>query len=216
MAKLVTLVDNFNDNIRDTTLWGLIGAAGGEDEIRRQVELTTAASNAGAFRGFKSVQTYDMTGSEFSAKLVDAGLCGTGAASHQTDLLVEVDTSNRALWSVTAATMKVLKAVANVYTQVGATITPYNPVAHKYLRIRESGGTVFFDYSADRNNWTNHTSELVSNLWAVTAMKGIIEIGTNSAEAAVTTAVWDDVNYTPPSFAVNRLRPAAFSPGLAR
>jgi hypothetical protein len=35
-------------------------------------------------------------------------------------------------------------------TYVGAT--------HRFLRIRETGGTIFLDYSADRSSWTNYTS----------------------------------------------------------
>lgn len=54
-------------------------------------------------------------------------------------------------------TLRARKIVSGTYTNVGSSVT-WNATTMLYWRIRESGGTTYWDYSADASSWTNLTS----------------------------------------------------------
>jgi hypothetical protein len=60
----------------------------------------------------------------------------------------------------------------------------YNPTTHAYLRVRESAGTMYFDYSSDGITWTNLTTYLVNN---VSFNFGATQVGLYFQQAVQTT-----------------------------
>ncbi len=193
MALIETLNDDFSlSNAIDTSKWSIFNGAGTNVfNIDNQLKMFTAVSAAGSYYGITSLTTYDLTGSYFQGRLVNSG--DTSIASYQTDFLIQLDSNNRAYWSRTGTTLACWKAIGGVYTQQGSSLT-YDAAVHKYVRIRESSGTVYWDYSTDGSLWTNQTSIAVASLWAVTSISGQVEVGTNSSEASFTFAIWDEIN----------------------
>src|SRR4051812_46926138 len=74
-------------------------------------------------------------------------------------------------------------------------IIPYDSAVHKWLRIRETGGTVYWDYAPDGINWVNQTS------WVHTFSTGsvyqLLGTGYFGTESTPGTAVFDNVNIVP-------------------
>jgi hypothetical protein len=68
----------------------------------------------------------------------------------------------------------------------------YDPAAHRWLRIREQLGTLFYEYSADGCDWKLLAG--VPTPFDVTTMKVELAAGTYLAVAAPGTAVFDNLN----------------------
>ena len=90
-----TLIDDFNDNSRDTAKWTLgsiafENASVGVDEVNQQLEITPLAlTGTAAIYGYKSVNTYDFTAREASVRI--AADIGTGTEAW---LVVAMDVDN--------------------------------------------------------------------------------------------------------------------------
>lgn len=84
------------------------------------------------------------------------------------------------------------------FTQIGSTIT-LNPVQHRFLRVRESDGTVYYETSADGHSWTTRWTtqeqfEDIHNLY------GYAGIGTwGSPNTNPTAAFIESINSTIPA-----------------
>jgi hypothetical protein len=65
----------------------------------------------------------------------------------------------------------------------------------KWLRLRESGGTLFFDYSADGTNWTSLTS--VADPFTLTSFNAVIQQGSYTAVDPQTASQWASCNVLP-------------------
>lgn len=68
---------------------------------------------------------------------------------------------------------------------------PIPSATYRFLRVRESGGTTYWDYSADGATWTNALNE--SNPFSVTGMT--VFLGTTGSPSGTNTVLWANVNY---------------------
>jgi hypothetical protein len=90
-----------------------------------------------------SVNSYDLTASQVIIQLANIGNGFTfGVYDDTVANGVAFTAENRFTLVVASADLSVFKAV------------PYSPVNHRWLRIRENAGTVYFDVSPDRSTWT--------------------------------------------------------------
>jgi hypothetical protein len=131
-------------------------------------------------------------------------------------LLFIFDPDNSLYFSITnAGAIQCWKKVAASYTQIGSDVS-YTLPNHKYLAIRESGGTIYFEASPDLNTWTEIASG--ANPFAVTDLVLTIQVGCDGIEATTATGIVDNLNVMPGSGQIPtiRLRPAIFTPGRAR
>jgi hypothetical protein len=184
-TAIENLKDNFDDNSLDTQKWvewntGDLGESSGT--------MTLLSTTAAAYKGGDSTGIFDLTGSYILAEFqhVLTGLTDAG-----TFMLLTLDASNTMAFYVYNGDLVAEKQIATAYTTIAT--TTYNSTTHKWLRIREASGTVYFDYSADGISWTNFTS--AANPFAVTGLFVTIQIGTDSANAGTDTAVIDNFNY---------------------
>ena len=77
-----------------------------------------------------------------------------------------------------------------------STAVTYNPAVHVYFRIRESGGTTFWETSPNGHAWAAFFS--VADPIAVTSLfVAPIDVGTYNIEATATTAILDNINVVP-------------------
>lgn len=189
MALLGTLKDTFTGTTIDTAKWTNWGTT----HCTQNNQLTITTTTAAAYFGMDSVTTtYDMTASVASVKMVNAGNQALTSLEVY-PVLITKDANNTVSWLISGGNISCQKKIAGVATQQGSSAA-YSSSTHKYFRIREAGGTVYWDYSTDSETWTNQTSITVASLFAVTSVSATIITGNYAIEASTTTAVYDDFN----------------------
>lgn len=181
------LVDDFNDNSIDTTLrssrWGWQVV-----ETSQQMQLTT--TTAAWYYGIDGATAFSLVGKSVSIELVSAW--DQDLVSYGCYFTLFLDSSNLVYFFVSNDTIYAYRVVALVYDSVSM---PYDPSTHKYLRIRESGGTTYREYSS--NGYTRNELKSLANPITMTALKVELMVGTDSAEASTTTAIYDNLNILP-------------------
>jgi hypothetical protein len=187
MALFETLTDNFDDNSLDAGKWTNYGS--NVSETSQQLQVTTTL--AGDYAGIQSFTTYDLTGSSARVQVVDAGNQALTSLEVYPCLL-QIDASNYITWLVAGGNIAVYKKVAGVSTSLFS--TAYSSTTHTWFRIRESGGTTYWDTS-DGFTWTNRHS--VANPITVTTLYADLQVGTWQAEASTTTVKFDNFNLGP-------------------
>lgn len=187
MARVETLTDNFNDNSMDTNLWSLMSGTGTTAETGGQLTITPASNNPGAtYDGYSSVGTFDFTGSQATIECVQGIASTTGV---EQAFSIELNSSN----SIT-----LFLAGSNIAFRVRTsgsnndTFTGRSDAAMRWWRIRESGGTVFFETSSNGNSWTMRRATTVS--FAITSMRLKMSAGTWQNVASPGTAIFDNLN----------------------
>lgn len=205
MAALDTLTDNFDDNGFSTTLWTRSNATQCLEQ-NQQLELSSIL--AGNYVAIDSVATYDLTGSSAFVQVVDPGnVAESGLSSWEAyPLVLAKDASNALTWLIGYSTIFAIKKVAGVATNL--VTAAWDASVYKWVRTRESSGTVYFDYSTDGITWTNFTS--LANPFTITAVTAEISVGTWQAEAVTSTMKVDNFNITNPG------AKAGFSPLASR
>ncbi|HEX2224561.1 MAG TPA: vanadium-dependent haloperoxidase [Thermoanaerobaculia bacterium] len=153
-SKAHTLVDNFNDNSLDTGKWWVFGgptpAAERVRETNGLVEIRMRSTDPGyGASGYHSVSAYDLTNSYFHAELIHpfrshvATRTFLQVASTAGVAYLEVGGGGRLLCGF---------MVSGVYTTVAE--QPYDPQAHRWLRLREQFGALYWETAPDALTWT--------------------------------------------------------------
>jgi hypothetical protein len=144
-AKTATLADNFASN-QLGTIWdnsiGTVTWSPGQVAIKCDTSYDSA---------LQSTNNYDLTSSSVFAR-VNPYIAGSAATS----LLLNSSFGNNVFFGYAGGNLAVNKNVSGAQTTL-FNIT-YSPTAHAWWRIRESGGTTFFDTSPDSVTWTNQYS----------------------------------------------------------
>lgn len=165
---------------------------------------TLNISVAAGFHGYARVETtkvWDFTGGEAVVQV--AQWSPDDAGTERSMYLVRTnadgtpDFNNGCYWAwvhsgVGVPTMEVWEIVNGVYTQHGTPTAP--PAGQPWFRIRESAGTLYFDYSSDGTTWTNFTSYV-----SATSMKGtriVLEYGMDNNSPAGGTVKYDNLRVT--------------------
>jgi hypothetical protein len=201
MALFTALTDDFDDNSRNTSLWSLgnpfgaatTGVTVAETGNRLQVTLPSTGARAS---GYLSASGYDLTGSEVVVQLAQSATTGNNC---ETSFQLYIDGSNALSWlqkeGNMIATSKVAGSGTDRYTAA------YVAATHAWLRIRHSGGTVYWDTAPSTasspptsGEWVNRAS--VAAPITVTGLK--LFMGMNSWANAGTgkTAAFDSLNLT--------------------
>lgn len=190
-AAISTLTDNFNDNSIDAAKWETYIEQGSISEINNQIEITTGTG--GGITELVSVNDYDATGSSATIKVIDAGnqILDT-YYFYPLALIIWSGNFDMVLWDIDKTKgIAAFKRISGSYTQIGSADT-YDADKYRYLKIRESGGTTYWDYSSDGINWTNFTS--VANPITMTTIRPtVVTINTTTS----TIAKVDDFNILP-------------------
>jgi len=190
MALFSTLTDNFNDNSLNETKWQYyIDSNCYFAEVNSEWELTSAL--AGGYILPYSQTTYDLTGSQVTIEVVDAG--NQSLASWYLKPIELADdvafNTNIILWKIAGNVITAEDGTNGInYTET------YDSNIFKYLRIRESEGLIYWDYSPNGTSWTNAVS--VANPSSVTAKYVAVE-GYSSTESSTTIGKVDNFNILP-------------------
>lgn len=155
-ALVSTISDTFDDNLIDSTKWNSYTASSGAvAETGQQMQTTLAASTNGSWAGIHSVHQFDLTGSSIFMQIVSAT---TGNSwldlTLSNEPLPTVDNFIAIGINVGTQRLEAVKEVAGSDTTLAD--IAYDPAVHKWVRLRESGGTVYWDWATDPNGtWTN-------------------------------------------------------------
>ena len=190
LFKIEAANDDFNDNSVNTKKW-VNSFVSNIVETNSRLELTTNTTSG--YFNLDSNDYYDARSSFVQAKLLDAGAQGQ-TSFEAYPVSITQDGNNQVSWMISGNTVFARKKVAGVSTTVGSSFA-YIAATHKYFRIRESGGTTFWDYSTDGLAWTNQTS--VANPITMTAVKVGPIVGTWQNEGSTGTMKLDDFNLRP-------------------
>lgn len=193
MPLLQTLVDGFDGSSLNSVLWSNFTSAGTTFAVGGGVITFTTTTVAG-YSGLQSQSsTYDLTSSFAMVQVVSAGNQAL-ASLEVVPMEVDKDSSNKLFWYINTNSITAFKTVAGVQASVAS--TAYNSAIHKWLRIQESGGRIYYDYSTDGLIWTNFTN--LVNPFVITAVFVAPSVGTFAAEASGTSTVFDNFDVIPP------------------
>jgi hypothetical protein len=181
MAKAHELVEDFNDNASDTTLWWVFGDA---REVNRRLECRQASSAASSYAGYTAKGTYDLTGSMIWVEPV------RGPRMGQARLRAYLSEGNELSIGVVDGLLRCEQQVGGAYL-VFLTL-PYDPESHHWIRLRELAGTIYWETSADAVTWTTRFSNPAP--FAVTAVSPGIFTGTYLPIASPGVAIFDNLN----------------------
>ncbi|HSU16244.1 hypothetical protein [Longimicrobium sp.] len=142
MAKAITLVDNFGDNVTDATKWSAFGPV---QEVNQRLEIRPVSGASNSFGGYNSVSAFDLTDSQVSVEVVRAlrGVKGCEMYLH-----VQNAAGDHLFFKVEAGTLSCSTQPASATADTGLAQLPYDPTRHRWMRIREQFGIVYFEYSA--------------------------------------------------------------------
>jgi hypothetical protein len=198
MAKAHTLVDNFNDNTIDlyhattnpTGRWTVnLTSLEVVREVNGRVEIRPPGNQAGnSYFSFYSATTYDLTASEVRLELVRPLVAHANAYTH---LSAFVTTGDSVAIGVRGGQLVCSYTVSGTLTAV-ATV-PYDAARHRWLRLREQGGTLFWETSPQGTEWTVLASRTPPPV-VLTALFLVTGAGTSGPVAAPGVAVFDNFN----------------------
>ena len=162
LPPMGALADTFGGSSLDTSKWATVHYnMGGSSVAETGGSLEFTLGGAEGDIGVISVQPYDLTGSYAIVELNDVGRAadvdGSGFG-----LMLQVSPGDvyswvpSLQWWVQAGTLWAAWETIGVQNEIGS--QAYDSVNHKWLRLRESGGTTYFDTSADASTWVNQYS----------------------------------------------------------
>lgn len=172
--------DSFNGSVIDGAKWTTFTFAGGTaTEGGGAVSLTPAPNTTNSEAQIKSINSASLIGNAASVKAV--GVLNS-ANDCDEDFSLMLSGSNRVVWFLEHGSLKALYYVNGVKTTL-VSLT-YSSVNHVYWRIRESGGTVYWDTSPDRLTWTQQASTANANLFSLTSVQARLYAETWSSNSA--------------------------------
>lgn len=145
--KAETLTDDFTT--KDTTKWTWSASA---TVVSGQASLTPAGGSAEV----DSNDTYDLLG---SFALVEAVSLGSAGNSYLDIYAGVLNVGNYAAITKQGSNLLFRESVSGTPDD---TSIAYDATAHRWWRIRESGGTIFWDTSPDSVTWTNRRSKVTT------------------------------------------------------
>lgn len=180
-----TFEDDFNDGVLNTDF----GEWSPGDLVETGGTLRITSTTGASYKGMETLSKYNLVGSSLIIELVHAL---TGLTDDGTFIQLILDASNTLTFFIYNDTLTAEKQVATSFTTL-ATVA-YNGTTHRWLRIRESSGTIYYDYSSDGINWTNFTS---TTAFTVSALSLSLFIGTDASNGGTDTAQFDNLNLPP-------------------
>lgn len=178
------LVDNFNDNSTDATLWTDVGDPPvTTSEANGQVTVTPGTNDDG-YGGRQSVGTYDLTGNAFSIRVIHPA---NTTNNTETQMILAADDNNQILFVVTNGSIVCRRKTAGVNSDT----FPGWSGDYRYWRLREASGTVYWEVSTNNQDWTTLRSTTVS--FSLKTLQMRLQAGTYDSQPAPGSFIFDDV-----------------------
>jgi hypothetical protein len=160
-------------------------------EVNGRLEIRPPGNQTGSsYHQYVSGNTWDLTDSEIRVELVRPLVRSGNAHTYLKVVDDALNASNQLSFTVIRAKLQAAVTLNNVSTLVAD--RPYDPALHRWLRLREQAGTVYWEVSADGADWTVLGSRS-PNPFDLTSIKVVVGAGTNAALPAPGTAIFDNV-----------------------
>lgn len=188
MPSLSSLVDNFNDNSMGPD-WG--DSYGGANETGGQARVPVVA---GGFASYQTGASWTFAGATVFLKLA-AVPAASGGSDVSCNMHVTSPTPGTSIGFHYNAVSGMLRIESNVgFWDDNAIEIPYNATTHRWLRLRESAGTVYWDTSPDGTTWTNRRSAATPS-WVVDAVDQCrLDLWAHRDAGTTDYAAYDNVN----------------------
>jgi hypothetical protein len=186
-AKINAITDDFDDGAIDTSIWsagGTITESGGR--------LATTSTG-----WLDTTWDYDLIDSEVSVEFDESA----GDGFSYILFAGARDGAPFVAWYRATTTVRAYIYDGATFATQGTSFT-YNSSTHRYFRIRETSGTLYWEWSTDGASWTVHASVSTASLpagWDLAATK--ISISGNNITTG--TSAWDNFNILPVSLDVS-------------
>ena len=185
-ASFSSLVDNFNGTL---ALWPSGSASTTLVNGRARIVCDTG------YQSLQSAAVYSLAGSAVSAQVFAPA---AGGAVTDADVSMNVNSTTAG----TALTIGINRVTGNItfssqtgYYDPNSFAMPYDPIAHLWLRIRESAGTIYWETSPDGFTWTNRrATNAATPAWVVGASNLQLGFATHRDAGTVDYAEVDGVN----------------------
>lgn len=167
MPLTETLLDTFDDNAVDTTKWPSnynTGAGGVPTETGGRARVVCGTG----FSAYASDTAYTLQDSHAWVRLFPPAAGGAASEAWGQLLIASSTSGTDVIFEVNAVTGLLTMAVRVGFFDAGAVSISYDATNHAWLRIRESGGSLLWDTSADGLTWTNRRTA-VSPAWVADA-----------------------------------------------
>ena len=184
-AALSTLKDDFNDGVKDSGKW--IYGSRGVSETAGTLHIPPYLDSNAVYTGVTSKEAYSLVG---SSSVVQVNRVPSGA---QSEVWFELQMPNDRFTklSIVYSASRILfrSDVGGVNDTTSAT---FNPTTDRWWRIRESGGTTFWDTSPDGANWT--TRKTKGSVSALSTVVVKIRAGQYASSTSPGDAIFDSFN----------------------
>lgn len=182
------LRDDFTDGVISPAwkVYPYLSGSAVRSETIGHARITLPSSTVGTHEdAYYSAASYDITSS--GAFINVDTMVATGVAAYAFWGFYLGDFNYQLRWFQQSGTLKA-SSVVNAVTTDHYSVA-WNATTYKYLRIRESAGTIYFDSSSNGTTWTNRGTVL--NPFAVTALAVIIAAGCGNVASPGTFRVED-------------------------
>lgn len=192
----VTLLENQQDTFPgsslSSSLWYDNTQSGATQTVSgNAVHLTAPASTPNALAEVETQQRYNFVGSHAFVKMVVTQVADVNAEAGMT--VYHDEYGNQMQLIVTNGNLVAGYLIAGVTTTVAS--IAYNASTMAWIRIRESGGTIFFDYSSDGNSWTNLGSVATNVMvWGVDLVRSSVLAYDGDSNASAEVGVFSNYN----------------------
>ncbi|GGU62738.1 hypothetical protein [Streptomyces lavendofoliae] len=168
MPGFDTLQDTFDDGTIDPARWPQSYGDPIEVDGRAKIPCTVG------YAGLRSASAYTLTGSGAFMRIYPPA--ANGAASAAASIFVQTASGGTdAGFLIDTAGNAVGLYLREGYADPGAVFLTYDPVAHAWIRIWETAGTLHWDTSPDGTTWTTHRTAATPAWASATDLSIVIE-----------------------------------------
>lgn len=200
IGSLATITDDFNDGTV-AAVWSSYETTSGirVSETNGELKVAPDTDQSGfSYAGYRSNNYLSFSNSQVAASMRIAN--GTTVLVDGFIDLIPNDGFGVGI-NLREGTLALWKRVNFDWEEVEG--IPYDAVAHKWIRLRESSGTVYCEYSADGTQWTSLATVATNSVLNSTSVKIEVGAGTYGAASNPASFYFDDFNLAPSSPCAN-------------
>lgn len=190
-----TLKDNFDDNSVNAVSWFTeFDTSVTVLEQNGQIEITIPAVTG--YGRLMSRTNFNIYGAYVTGRIVDAGNQASGVVDAHLAFITDLAELNHLFWQIENNVLFAIYGLNGSDTTLLGTLA-YNAALHKYFRIRESSGTIYWDWSTDGIGWVFYASIPTATFtYGLLAMRIGFQAGVFTTPTT-TTIKMDDFNTLP-------------------
>lgn len=182
------LTDNFNgavDPIKWPASFGTYSQTGG----RARVGCDTG------FSAYASAANYTLEESAARVQIFPPAAAGAATEAWAQLLITTTTLGTDAVAEVNTATGNLALRLRAAFIDAGTVLLPYDPVAHAWVRIRETSGSLLWETSPDGVTWTTRRTETAPSWVSATTLQ--VQLLAHRDSGITNFAEFDNLNVAP-------------------